>query len=800
MSVNVEIPVAASTANGVTTVFPHGFTILSAADLVVKGVLAGAPTTYVLGVHYTVSGVGSSSGSVTFLSPPTAGTVVTRYRDTELKRAIDYQNNGDLLAATLNLDLDRIWLAMQENASGARGSPTAVRAPDGEAIAALPAASGRANLLLGFDSDGAPVVVAPTSGSSAALALDLASNTLAGKNAGQVGYGAGLAYVAGTVGAKLRERIDVTDHPFLADPSKTAAENTAAVTAALLQCASGKTLYFSRPGLYKMAASVVDAAIVLPIGVDLEMAPGAWLTADSSFGSFIAPLGRNRIRANIDGAGYPTSGGVTGTWGIENCGIRAYFSAPIGLGAQDVTVEGSNIKNVTFPIQTHGAKGWTVTRTRFSNYKQTACLMGFSAGYNSTGNLIYGNHFDDAGDYAVAYYQVGGEAAGVGSHNITAFNHAKNMNQRTNGYAFGVEQGVAANQHHFTFYGNTYETDGSLSVTVGGVTISTCTDSVACMNVLTATTPTQAKGINCVSSVNCTISGNTLDGWTDTAIDTDGSDGVTLSDNTIRDCGGASPTYPAVRLAATLDTSNVRMIGGSVTISAGYALSGSTVASVLAVAAASKTVKNISVKGTVFTNPNDRCVSIEGTSAIPIVNAEVSGLTINGIGSATFFGREAVYARYVNDLTVDGMIVSDAKRGIAAVNCDGVTMARNEFKGSQTITTLYDITDSSNVRIRDDMVTAPVTTAVTPSARLSSAFGNSARGCTSIVTEAAGTTGAIASGATVTHGMFAAPTQVALTPISAAVACAVTARSSTTFTVTFGGGGTQTFDWQAAIR
>lgn len=586
-----------------------------------------------------------------------------------------------------------------------------------------------------------------------------------------------------------------------ADPANSGAANTAAIVLALAACSSGRPLKFGKPGNYTVVASVVDAAIVLPEGVDFEMVPGAWLTATTSFGTFIAPKGRNRILANIDGAGYPASGGVTGTWGIENCGIRSYYSAAVGLGADDVTVEGCHIKNVTYPILTHGAKGWTITKNHFTRYKQTGVLMGYFSGYNSTGNLVYGNHFDDAGDYAVSYYQVGGEAAGVGSHNIVAFNHAKNCNQRTNGYAFGVEQGVAANQHHFNFIGNTYETDGSVSVTVGGVTISTCTDSVAAFNVLTATTPTQAKGINCISAVNCAISNNTLDGWTDTAIDTDGSNGVTIEGNTIRDCGGASVTYPAVRLAATLDTSNIRFVGANtVTISAAYALSGTAVAAVLALAASGKTVKNITVKGGTFTNPNDRCVSIEGTSGIPISNVEVSGLTVNGIGSGTFFQREVAYLSYVNDLTVTDNVSFDALRGIAAVNCVGGTIARNEFKGTATITTLYDITGSSGLSINDDIVTAPVTTAITPTARLAAAYTNYAKRCTSIVTENQGTTGAIASGATVTHGMFAAPTQVALTPISAAVACAVTAKGATNFTVTFAGGGTQEFDWMAQIR
>lgn len=592
--------------------------------------------------------------------------------------------------------------------------------------------------------------------------------------------------------------VDVTDAPFYASPTKSATDNAAAFVAALAACADGDTLYVGAPGYYTVKETVIDAAIVLPVGVDLVMSPGAWLTADTSFGSFIAPLGRNKIKANIDGDGYPVSGGVTGTWVLENVGIRAYFNSSIGQGATNVTVHGCHIKNVSYGVQTEGAQFWKVCENTIERCKRTAVLKGFLPLNDCYGNIVTDNQFDDLGDYAVSFWQVSG-VSGELSFNLVANNHARNCNQDTNGYAYGVEQGDVTRQHHMMFVGNTYETDGNVTVTTGGITISTCSDSLVSNNILSCPSGTQAKGINSTSGRNNLIANNTLDGWEDTAIDTDGGYEITLEGNNIHNCGGASPTYPVMRLAATLDTSNIHVIGGNISIDSDYALSGSTVAVILVLAAATKTVKNIDLKSIAITNPNDRCISVEGTSGIPISNVNISDLTINGIGSATFFSREAVYAIYVNDLTVDNNKIFDAKRGIAAINCDGVTLARNEFKGSQTITTLYDITDTSNLKLRSDNVTAPVTVTVTPAARMIT-NGNSARDCTSVVTESSGTTGAIASGATVSHGLLTTPTQVVITCTSAAVSYAVTAKTTTTFTITFTGGGTQTFDWDAKIR
>ena len=58
--------------------------MLDKVDLVVKTELSGSFLYPVEGVDYTVAGIGSSTGSITFASPPANGTKVTRYRDTAL--------------------------------------------------------------------------------------------------------------------------------------------------------------------------------------------------------------------------------------------------------------------------------------------------------------------------------------------------------------------------------------------------------------------------------------------------------------------------------------------------------------------------------------------------------------------------------------------------------------------------------------------------------------------------------------------------------------------------------------------
>lgn len=204
MAVTQQTPLNTYTANGLTTSFAFAFLVLEAGDLVVQVTdLAGDTTTKSIGADYTISGLGVlSGGSITFLVAPANGFKVALYRDTDLARATDYQTNGDLPSATLDADFDRLWLALQEVGSGVKAVGNAVRAPVGESLVALPAASVRALKYLAFDAAGNVVTATPSDGGSAAgLALTLLNASTNGTGFGDaaIGWGAVVAIVDGVL-------------------------------------------------------------------------------------------------------------------------------------------------------------------------------------------------------------------------------------------------------------------------------------------------------------------------------------------------------------------------------------------------------------------------------------------------------------------------------------------------------------------------------------------------------------------------------------------------------------------------
>ena len=143
------------TATGGQVAFPYTFEITAEADIAVlqNGVLlslgAGAG-------EYAVTGVGSDSGGVvTLVTGATAGDIITLYRDMALERLTAYTNGGDFLAADVNNDYDRLWLALQQ---GAADTDRSVRMPNSDSSAinmVLPVAASRAQKLLAFDANGA---------------------------------------------------------------------------------------------------------------------------------------------------------------------------------------------------------------------------------------------------------------------------------------------------------------------------------------------------------------------------------------------------------------------------------------------------------------------------------------------------------------------------------------------------------------------------------------------------------------------------------------------------------------------
>ncbi|HDR2393694.1 hypothetical protein LH668_04525 [Enterobacter kobei] len=214
MSVPNQTPYIIYNANGLTTVFPFEFYIINAGDIQVS--INGTTVTS----GYSVSGTGNvGGGEVTFITPPASGSVVMLERVVPTYRLTDYQDNGDLLADTVNKDFDRLWMAIQRsfiylglalrrpllggpfNAEGYRIANLAdpvnendaatknyvdsqgnallnrtLRVPE-NSVPALPPASLRANKMLAFNDQGNPIVVLPPSSSASDVLIELAKST-----------------------------------------------------------------------------------------------------------------------------------------------------------------------------------------------------------------------------------------------------------------------------------------------------------------------------------------------------------------------------------------------------------------------------------------------------------------------------------------------------------------------------------------------------------------------------------------------------------------------------------------------
>ncbi|HHC1540057.1 phage tail fiber protein [Klebsiella pneumoniae] len=211
MSVPNQTPYNIYTANGLSTVFAYEFYLISASDIQVT--INGSEVSS----GYTVSGVGNTrGGEVTFLTAPANGATVIFERITPTYRLTDYQDNGDLLADTVNKDFDRLWMAIQRafiylgvalsrplfgggpfNANGYRIANLADPVDDQDAatkkfvvengktllartlrvpeatILPLPSVEGRRNKLIACNSEGNPIAVLPESGSAADVMIEI---------------------------------------------------------------------------------------------------------------------------------------------------------------------------------------------------------------------------------------------------------------------------------------------------------------------------------------------------------------------------------------------------------------------------------------------------------------------------------------------------------------------------------------------------------------------------------------------------------------------------------------------------
>lgn len=153
MAIADQTPYVTYTPNGVTTEFAFPFCLFREQDLLIE--LDDVEVT----TGFTISGLGNrSGGTVTFDAAPT-GAALTMSLSIEFSRDTDYQNNGDLLAGSLNNDFDKVWQAMRYLL---QVNNVAIRLPlETQAAQDITeSAAQRAGGLVGFDQDGDVTVYA----------------------------------------------------------------------------------------------------------------------------------------------------------------------------------------------------------------------------------------------------------------------------------------------------------------------------------------------------------------------------------------------------------------------------------------------------------------------------------------------------------------------------------------------------------------------------------------------------------------------------------------------------------------
>lgn len=187
---------------------------------------AGNETTLTLTTDYSVSGAGDpTGGTVTTVAAYAAGGYITVLRSIDPLQQTDWVDGDASPAASYERAVDLLTMLVQQQAEVL--ARALIFAPSDTEGSTLPAVALRADKTLSFDSLGRVSLVAPASGSAAALAVDLASSVSALKNAGQVGFNPALAYAVGTAGAHMLATANVKDFGAIGTAAGAAANEAA---------------------------------------------------------------------------------------------------------------------------------------------------------------------------------------------------------------------------------------------------------------------------------------------------------------------------------------------------------------------------------------------------------------------------------------------------------------------------------------------------------------------------------------------------------------------------------------------
>ena len=158
MTISTTIIKNTYTGNGSTDAFTYNFKITDSSQMKVyiRTTAPGAETFKTEATHYTVAGVGSNSGTVTFTSGniPTSAQQVVLRRLTPKTQTTDYVENDPFGADSHETALDTLTAITQEIQEEVDRSFKVSKTNSITTSEFVDSASDRASLLLGFDSDG----------------------------------------------------------------------------------------------------------------------------------------------------------------------------------------------------------------------------------------------------------------------------------------------------------------------------------------------------------------------------------------------------------------------------------------------------------------------------------------------------------------------------------------------------------------------------------------------------------------------------------------------------------------------
>lgn len=286
------------------TVFPFDFPIYAAGDIEVRRLRAGAESVLVLGTHYAVAGAGEQAGgTVTLTAGALAGDVIALRSAQAVARTTKLTDGGDLPAAALNAEFNRLVIAIQQ---ATRTLGAALRAAETDTLpAALPPQAERAGKFLGFDAQGNPLAAVLTLGGGTVSAF-----------AAQLLDDADAAAARATIGALARGGDAMAGPLDMAGNPLTVAAPTAAAQAARRDTLAWERLVapFTPAGapIWIEIALPPDMAVVEIDLADVGPAATAALVVQGSVdggATWLASAGA------YNGNSYGTAGAATGVLG-----------------------------------------------------------------------------------------------------------------------------------------------------------------------------------------------------------------------------------------------------------------------------------------------------------------------------------------------------------------------------------------------------------------------------------------------------------------------------------------------------